>query len=307
MTLDNRVAAGEVLQGTDGTEIVVTSILENATDPENRLYRVAVAVSYVSGADSLYLKQSNYALIGDNRLVYNQIIGWSRNPCGGKPYSLEAELFPGGQIQGTVCFRVESDDSNFVLIHEPSSYNSEDERRFLELDPERLGSATDISVPQPAPDTSAMGSPPGTTIDNPVAAGGVLQGTNGTKTIVTGIVKDADAWELILAENQFNDPPAEGYRFYMVAVSVSYPSGTDSIHVNHADDYDLVGDNRAVYDDEFRDHCSGIIPGELSAELYPGGQAEGIVCFEVPADDSNFILIHQPGSRDENRRFLKLE
>ena len=81
--MDNPTPAGEVLQGTYGTEIVVTGILEDATNlvletnqfndppkPGNRFYMVTVAVSYVSGSDSLNVTEADYSLIGDKKVVY---------------------------------------------------------------------------------------------------------------------------------------------------------------------------------------------------------------------------------------------
>ena len=310
--LDNPIAAGEVLQGTDGTEIVVTGILEDATDlvmetnqlndppaEGNRFYMITVAVSYVSGTDSLNVAEADYSLIGDNRIVYTPF----ENSCGVIPYELAAELFPGGQAEGNVCFQVEADDGNFVLIQEPF-LSFAGERRFLSIDPQIIGSRANfsaVSLPTPAP--ASLAPSPGTTLDNPVAAGEVLQGTDGTEIVVTGILEDAT--DLVMETNQFNDPPAEGNRFYMITVAVSYVSGTDSLNVAEAD-YSLIGDNRIVYT-PFGNSC-GVIPGELNAELFPGGQAGGNVCFQVESDDSNFVLIQEPFlSFEGERRFLSLE
>ena len=312
MTLGNPVAAGEVLQGSDGTEIVATSILDDATDlvmatnsfndsPEsgNRFYMVTVAVAYVSGSDSLNVAESDYSLIGDNRVVYTPF----ENPCGVIPNELAAELFPGGQAEGNVCFQIESGDSNFVLIHEPF-YSFGSERRFLRLDPQRAGSKANLTVaPPPTSDSTSMDLPPGMTLGNPVAAGEVLQGSDGTEIVATSILDDAT--DLVMATNSFNDSPESGNRFYMVTVAVAYVSGSDSLNVAESD-YSLIGDNRVVYT-PFENPC-GVIPNELAAELFPGGQAEGNICFQIESDDSNFVLIHEPFlSFDGERRFLSLE
>ena len=140
-------------------------------------------------------------------------------------------------------------------------------------------------------------------MDNPTPAGEVLQGTDGTEIVVTGVLEDAT--NLVLETNQFNDPPKPGNRFYMVTVAVSYVSGSDSLNVTEAD-YSLIGDKKVVYA-PFEESC-GVIPDELAAELFPGGQAEGNVCFQIEAGDGNFVLIYEPFlSFEGERRFLGLE
>ena len=311
-SLDNPVAAGEVLQGSDGTEILVTGILEDATDtvlsantyndpPEsgNRFYMATVAVSYLSGTDSINVSGADYSLIGDNRMVYTPF----EHSCGVTSNELEAELFPSGKTTGNVCFQVASGDENFVLIHEPF-LSFEGKRRFLSLDaqkPSSVGNLTTVALP--TPDPASMALPSGMTLDNPVAAGEVLQGSNGTETNVTDVLEDAT--HFILSANPYNDPRESGNRFYMVTVAVSNASGTDSVNVTESD-YSLVGDNRVVYTPF--GHSCGVTPDELEAELFPGGKTTGNICFEVASDDEIFVLIHEPFlSFEGERRFLSLE
>ena len=107
----------------------------------------------------------------------------------------------------------------------------------------------------------------------------------------------------VAEENQFNDPPQEGKRFYMVSVEVSYPSGSSSITVSDTD-FSLIGENRVVYDSF--DYDCGVIPNELDGEVYGGGRIQGNICFEIPEDESGFILIHEPAYGADSRRFLRL-
>ena len=260
---------------------------------------VTVAVSYASGADSLNVAESDYSLIGNKRVVYTPF----DHSCGVIPGELDAELFPGGQAEGNVCFQIEASDGNFILIHEPF-YSFESERRFLSINPQSIGSVANFSpVPLTTPSPENLALPPGMTLDNPIAAGEVLQGSDGTEIVVTGILEDAA--DLVMEANQFNDPPEPGNRFYMVTVAVSYASGADSLNVAESD-YSLIGNKRVVYTPF--DHSCGVIPGELDAELFPGGQAEGNVCFQIEASDGNFVLIHESFySFESERRFLSLE
>ena len=137
----------------------------------------------------------------------------------------------------------------------------------------------------------------GLTIDLPLPAGSAIEMEH-ARIGITGISRNAT--RIVMQENQFNDPPAPGNRFYMIEVSVEYyRTGTGPTSIS-AWDFDLIGDNRQLYDSS----C-GVIPNELFAELYPGGTAQGNVCFEVADSDSGFILILRLNY--EERIFLRLE
>ena len=144
--------------------------------------------------------------------------------------------------------------------------------------------------------------PPGSSLEMPVAPGGILKGVNGIELMVTGITEDA--WPAVQAAFQFNDPPEEENRYYMVTVAVAYPAGSVSVNIS-ASDFRLIGDKRLLY--EPYDHSCGVIPDELSGELFAGGRTEGNICFQIPSDESGLILIYQPGYGSEERRFLSLD
>ena len=202
-----------------------------------------------------------------------------------------------------MCFEVAVDDGNYVLIHEPF-LSFEGERRFLSIDPDHPGSPAELSeVLENSPVHLPSSGAPGTSLGNPIPAGQTLAGTDGTALIITAVTEDA--WVLVQQANQFNDPPAEGSKFYIVSIDVAYLSGTGSINVSGSD-YSLVGDNRIVYT-PYENSC-GVIPDELAGELFPGGRAQGNVCFEVAVDDGNYVLIHEPFlSFEGERRFLNIE
>ena len=82
--------------------------------------------------------------------------------------------------------------------------------------------------------------------DDPLPAGEVLMGSDGAEVRVVGI--NPNAWQQIARENQFNDPPEEGKRFYLITVEVALPSdASSSIRVLEYD-FSLIGDNRVIYD-----------------------------------------------------------
>ncbi len=100
-----------------------------------------------------------------------------------------------------------------------------------------------------------------------------------------------DATELVLAENQFNEPPAEGNQFYMVRVEVTYTgsgSGDPGFDLN----FQSVGDRNQGYDISSAD-C-GVVPeqGYEVGELFEGGAAEFNVCWEISSDDAESLVMY---------------
>ena len=143
--------------------------------------------------------------------------------------------------------------------------------------------------------------PPGAVLGDAFPIGGVMIGADGAEVRVLQIT--ADAWPLVFAENRYNDPPEQGNRFFMIRLEIVIPADAlQSVDVSEYD-FELIGDNRLIY--TYSDDC-GIIPDELDRELFPGGSAEGNVCFEIPQTERGLILIYKPGYGEENRRFLQL-
>ena len=309
LTLELPVEASGVLKSANGVEVVVTGITEDAwseiraenqfNDPPGegrRFYLITVAVAYPEGRESINISESDFRLIGDTRVVY---VPYDHS-CGVIPNELSAELFAGGKTEGNICFQIQSDESGLVLIHQ-AGFGSEG-RRFLSLDPARVASSDALYVEPLEPDPADLELPHGLAPGNPVDSGGVLKSANGVEVVVTGITEDA--WSEIRAENQFNDPPGEGRRFYLITVAVAYPEGRESINISESD-FRLIGDTRVVYVPY--DHSCGVIPNELSAELFAGGKTEGNICFQIQSDESGLVLIHQAGFGSEGRRFLALD
>ena len=135
----------------------------------------------------------------------------------------------------------------------------------------------------------------------PHPAGSTMPGPDGTDITVTNVMNDA--WQVVHAENEFNDPPGPGNRLYMVRVQVRNISGAGAIGVSDAD-FELVGTRRAVYK-TYLNGC-GVIPGRLEGEIFSGGTAEGNACFTVGAEESDMVLIYNPGFSG-NKRYLALE
>ena len=139
LSLELPLPVASTLRGTDGTEILVTGIVENAwqlmraargdyadpPEPGTRFYMISVEVAYAEGRGSRNFSSLDFDLVGNNRTIYS-------GGCGFTPDRLDAELFPGGKTDGNICFQVDENDGGFVLIHQPE-YDDET-RRFLSLE-----------------------------------------------------------------------------------------------------------------------------------------------------------------------------
>ena len=147
LNITNPVETGGVLEGSDGTEIVIRSTNQDAWEQlqadnrytsapgDKRQYYVLTAeVTNLSSAP-LNIYSNHFLLIGDNRVVYG---GSHPGVCHHNPHSSYddfGEVYPEGRVEVTVCFEVLESDDNFVLIHDPDRYGwGTGSRRFLGLD-----------------------------------------------------------------------------------------------------------------------------------------------------------------------------
>lgn len=114
----------------------------------------------------------------------------------------------------------------------------------------------------------------GTDPTAPLPAGSEI--TTGNWTVVLSDVV-SDATEQVLAENQFNVPPAEGYQYFMFQVEATYQGESSS--TAWADLLFGVYVDGSVYSES----C-GVIPGDLvdAPEVFAGGTATGSQCIAVP-------------------------
>ena len=143
---NNPVESGEVLEGSDGTRIVVIGTNHNAwllikaentsafmppTPPKegHRFLLVSLQIANASGAGSVTVSASDFGILDDSLVLIETGCGSYWNPI---PNQLQGEVFVGGKVTGNICFEVRQNASDFILIHEPG-YASES-RRFLKLD-----------------------------------------------------------------------------------------------------------------------------------------------------------------------------
>jgi hypothetical protein len=162
--------------------------------------------------------------------------------------------------------------------------------------------ATTTTTAAPTTTTSLEGA----TREAPIPVGGVVQ-VGDWRLRVTEVTPDAT--DLVMAENQFNDPPSDGSQFFIAQLEATY-TGTGSstfwVDISLA----AVGDSSVAYEEGFDASC-GVIPADIdhSGETFPGGTITGDVCWSVQSSDADSLVMiaEQSFTFDDTRRFLSLD
>jgi hypothetical protein len=146
--------------------------------------------------------------------------------------------------------------------------------------------------------------PAGLSFDNPLPLGHT--GTSVGRLQSAVLAANVDAWPVIQAENQFNDPPELGKRMVLITLQATN-IGQESLNVSFDPSFKLVGSKGVVYDG--LDAYCGVIPDPLDGELFPGGAKQGNVCVQADADDSNLVLFVEMYDEDfdKERVFFALQ
>ena len=99
-----------------------------------------------------------------------------------------------------------------------------------------------------------------------------------------------DAWDAVMSENSFGDPPAANERIVLIRVSVENVSKDDQPQTINDFEFALTGSHNELYDAYDHDHhCFG--PDDLDAQLFPKGSTQGDLCFRIPRDETDLLLV----------------
>jgi hypothetical protein len=119
-----------------------------------------------------------------------------------------------------------------------------------------------------------------------------------------------DATDVVLAENQFNDPPARGRQFVLVMVDAQLSGdASDSQTFWSEMSLKVLGPKALAFDQSEAD-C-GVIEDDLfdAPEVFPGGRIQGNVCWEVRQSEADSLLLvvaSQYGPAGEQPVFFSL-
>jgi len=118
-----------------------------------------------------------------------------------------------------------------------------------------------------------------------------LQAEDGMEITVVGF--EPDVWAAVQAANSYNDPPLPGNRMVFVRIHMRNVAGGAEARSVMDSDFSLVGSSNEVFTTFGERSRCGVIPDELRAELFEGGETEGNVCFQIPEDEASLILIYE--------------
>lgn len=120
---------------------------------------------------------------------------------------------------------------------------------------------------------------------------------------------DTNANDVIAAENEFNEPPADGRRFVMVKATVTYTgdaSGTPWLDLS----FSFYGSDGNTFGSAMDDYCP-LIPNPLEDlnEMFPDASATGNVCVSVPEGQikQGAWIVEELIALDTDRTFVALK
>jgi hypothetical protein len=165
--------------------------------------------------------------------------------------------------------------------------------RAVAMTSPKLVTATFVKVPVPKPPPPPP--PAGSSRGNPLPLGAnlgiVVNDEHWTLRIIS---TQPDATAAVLAENQFNDPPAPGNQFFIATVQVTYVSGTKSEDPGFqiVSDLNTVGPSNVVYTSFGSSSRCGVIPDDidLKGDLLPGGSMTANTCWQVPSAEAGSLI-----------------
>jgi hypothetical protein len=126
----------------------------------------------------------------------------------------------------------------------------------------------------------------GTSRSNPLTTADLIEAPNWDVEVLE-VVRGEEAWSMLQAANQFNEPPADGMQYILVRLKVTSTYQDTESHSIGSSDFGLTGDRLILYDS-----ASVVVPEpELNAELFTGGEAEGWIAFAAGQDETQLTLV----------------
>ena len=159
--------------------------------------------------------------------------------------------------------------------------------------------APSTSTSTPAAGTNRPGGTRATAVS--LGANVVVEGT--WRVSVTSVNKDAA--DVVEANSFFFEEPAANERMVLITVKAENISKDDEAQSIGDFEFNLTGSRNQLYNSYDDEYSCGFLEESLQADLFPGGQASGDICFRVPRDETNLLLVYD--GFIEGDTYLKLD
>jgi hypothetical protein len=152
-TREHPIPVGQRAQLGDDWQVMVIAVTPDATDqvmqessfneppaPGHQFFIVTLRVTY-TGDDSDDFSTWNLGAVGQTAIGYNAF----DDDCGTIPDELSnREIFPGGTIEGNLCWSIASEDANSLVLYD--TYEDDGDRIYLSLMPSEIDLATPVAT-----------------------------------------------------------------------------------------------------------------------------------------------------------------
>jgi len=113
-------------------QILAAEEFAEPPSPGNRYVLISVRAEHAgSGDGTVSVSASSFELTGSRNVVYDTFSDQSR--CSFFMGDINGEMFPGGSLDGDVCFQVPGDETGLILIVSPTFSFDGSDRRYLKL------------------------------------------------------------------------------------------------------------------------------------------------------------------------------
>lgn len=162
-------------------------------------------------------------------------------------------------------------------------------------------------TPKPTPKPTATPEVKLGSMKMPVPMGesfGLVMGkTKKFNMAIIEVLRGDEAWQVIYARNQFNDPPTEGQEYVLLRIEIDYYEGPSG-EVLELDKFDL----EIVSNGQVMESPSVVEPDpEFDLALFPGAKADGWVSKLVHIDDPAPLLAIGMDSHGQGGFFFAIQ
>lgn len=280
----------QVIRGDEAYEAIMAA--NEFNDPPREGFEYLLLQIYVRNLDKVeeahQIDGGVFHATGDSNVLYRY--PWIVEP---EP-QLDARLYPGGEWTGWLAQEIGTGEGNPILVF-GEVFDLDEKGRYLALEEGgAIAFPTSVTV---TGDQEAGQSP-----DDPAPFGTTLA-TEEWEVTVLEVLRGDEAWDALYEASEYNDPPEEGMEYVLLRARLRNISGDDYPKRCDYDLFDIVGEDREVYD---KPYLSGPEP-ELAVWLYPDGEAEGWVVLQVAEDEGGLVLIFSDAYFSRQKRYLSLE